>query len=299
MSTNRIRKVPWKLFFILSISLAGPAAHASEYQEQMAKGKHLTAQHDYREALKAYQAAYAIQQDSSLLIQMARLHMQLGEGREALDTYRRFLVAVPDADSALRQEAEQQIARLRALLEPPPPPSMQLPSPAAPITAMSTPPFTPEQFATYLSVASEHSERARIKRRNTGLMVGGSVMFGVSYLAAFLSGTLLFGDNYHCSTYTYSGQSGYYTDNNNCKIATGFLLVPGIGPIISGLVTPSVYWSIPWIFVDGAAQLGGLAMMIIAAHSNHTLSKKTGIANLSILPHTSATSSGIAIAGRF
>jgi hypothetical protein len=133
-------------------------------------------------------------------------------------------------------------------------------------------------------------------------MVGGSVLFGLGYAAAFFTGTMMLGLGACNNSSSYSYDSSYNYNpaaKTQCQAANGMLLVPVVGPVIGGLITPSVYWTVPWLFVDAAAQIGGVAMMIMAAKSNSALGKKGPLTALQVLPKLSPSSAGVTLAGRF
>ena len=52
----------------------------------------------------------------------------------------------------------------------------------------------------------------------------------------------------------------------------GTLLVPIAGPFVSGVLSASYQWAAPWILIDGAAQIAGLAMLVSGARSVPDLS---------------------------
>lgn len=268
---------------VLATLVDPAAAQADEYHDHLARAGELVRVNHLRDALKEYQDAYAIEQPPGLLLAMARLHMQLGDGPEALDSYRRFQLAEPNPEPAILQETEAALARLTLRYEPRP---------------VATPGDSVARLEALLLARTGNSESDRLRSRNTSLMVGGSVLFGLGYAAAFLTGSLTLGlGGCHGDSYGYP----YYTSTSNapCVAANSLLLVPIAGPVIGGLVQPSAGWTIPWVFVDGAAQIGGLAMMIMAAKSNHALSQKHPMANLQLLPFSSPQQSGITLAGRF
>lgn len=278
-----------------------PAAKADTFQESLANASQLMAQNRLREALRAYQEAYAMQQVPSLFLYMARLRLQLGEGKEALEDYRRFLIAVPSPEPAQQKEAEQQIARLSAMSEPP----VQAPTYNVPYSTVPNglmPPMTPQQLDMLLTAHSENSERARLSRRNAGLIAGGSVLMSLGYIAAFSTGITFLSES---NSGPYYGSSSSSSSSSPSKsqwtAANALLVVPIIGPVFGGLVYPQVWWTLPWIIVDGAAQIGGLAMIIMGAKSNHRLgmSKKLGLADLTVIPNASPAFAGLTVGGRF
>ena len=71
-----------------------------------------------READKAWRAGYALGKDPAFLVRMGEAEEKAGLTAEAVDSYRRYLRAAPDA--ADRPEIEQRLARLAPAGEPPP-----------------------------------------------------------------------------------------------------------------------------------------------------------------------------------
>lgn len=294
MSTNTISSLCSGFVLALLTTLIAPSAvHADEYQDHLARASQLAQNHHYRDALTEFKAAYAIEQVPTLLLSIARLHTQLGDGREALDAYRRFKVAVPSPEPELQKETDAAIASLGAVYE------AREPRESRPAADTAT---SLARLEALLLSNSTRSETDRLRRRNTSLMAGGSVLFGLGYAASFLTGSLSLGLG-TCNTrnYDYSSSSSSSTSSNSqCVAANALLLVPVAGPIVSSLVwSTNVAWSIPWTFVDGAAQIGGLTMMILAAKSNHALAAKGALANLRLLPYSTPTQAGLTVAGRF
>lgn len=274
------------LALALMTVLDPPLASADEYGDHLARADQLAHANNYRGALAELKAAYAIEQAPMLLLSMARLHAQLGDGREALDAYRRFKVAVPSAEPELQKEADAAVANLGAIYEP---------RPAADGAT------TLARLETLLLGNNARTETDRLRRRNTGLLAGGSVLFSLGYAAAFFTGSLTWGLG-GCDSYRY-GSTSYLpygkSTNQQCAAANALLLLPIAGPVVSSLVWSSnLAWSIPWTFVGGAAQLGGLAMMIIGGKSNSALTRGP-LASVRLLPYSTGAQAGLTVAGRF
>jgi hypothetical protein len=88
---------------------------------------------EYRKAIEEFKAAHVEEPDPAFLYNIAECHRHLGEGKDALVYYRRFLsLAAPNAPS--RVNAEKRIAELQATRDAPVPlstaPAMR-PAPAA------------------------------------------------------------------------------------------------------------------------------------------------------------------------
>ena len=92
-------------------TLAGDAQVEASYHDQLLRAQELARQGRRSEALALFQAAYALRQEPGLLLEIARLQHGLGLGAEAIDHYRRYLIADPAAPAAFREEAARAIAQ--------------------------------------------------------------------------------------------------------------------------------------------------------------------------------------------
>lgn len=87
-------------------------------QDYAAAGQHFDAAQeafqkaDYRRAAAEYQAAYQITKDSALLMSIGESWQRAGEATRALEAYRAYLKAQPDASD--RAEIEKRVAALEA-----------------------------------------------------------------------------------------------------------------------------------------------------------------------------------------
>jgi hypothetical protein len=84
-----------------------------------------------REMLRQHEETYAKTHRSALLLQIARQHLELAEGQQALTAYRRFLFEAKNPPIADQREAENWITRLTSILKPLPAPPRQTPSTAS------------------------------------------------------------------------------------------------------------------------------------------------------------------------
>jgi len=92
----------------------------------------------------------------------------------------------------------------------------------------------------------------RTAERRSGAMIGGGIALSViAYLPALITGALLLGDSYF----------------HDGAVA---LFIPLVGPFLSAALYPQLWWSLPWVFLDGAAQVVGLALTI-AGTRKHTV----------------------------
>jgi hypothetical protein len=130
---------------VLAVALvcawAAPAVAADEVAAaHYKKGRSLYNVSEYRGALEEFKQAYVAHEDPALLYNIAQCHRMLGEHREAITFYKRFLNESPGAKN--RKEIERLIADLEAKAgeAPPPPPGPGAPPPAAPPPSAPEPP---------------------------------------------------------------------------------------------------------------------------------------------------------------
>lgn len=104
---------------------------------------------DYRKAIEEFKAAHVEKADPAFLYNIAECYRHLGETREALVFYRRFLSLSP-ANDRTRPTVERRIAELQALPDPtvtaqaePPPESDRVSAIAPPRSASLPPPLPP------------------------------------------------------------------------------------------------------------------------------------------------------------
>jgi hypothetical protein len=234
-----------------------PAAALIEHAEALYRDQR------YAEALAEYRSAYRERQAPKLLYRLAQVHQRLGDAKEALDHYRRFLVAMTDDDEPLAADAERQIARLRPLVvQSGEPGGAKLPAGAK---------LVPVRY----QLQSNH-----------GVVAGGTVLLSLGYLPAFICG-ILFG----------LGSSQ--------PALSWPLLVPIVGPLISGATSFSQSysyglggpaWGLSWIFIDGAAQVAGLAMLIAGIRSKRQVPV---LGKIQWAPWTARAGGGLTLSTRF
>jgi tetratricopeptide (TPR) repeat protein len=123
------------------------------------------------EALQELEAAYKIRQWPRLLYNIAQTHRKLGNAREALGYYERYLQADPDAKPEIRAEVEEHIARLRGTLPPeapavePPPRPAATPRPAPPASPAASVSPAPLDRPQVVGAAPAMAERTPVWRR--------------------------------------------------------------------------------------------------------------------------------------
>lgn len=94
---------------------ASPPAHADAAQARIhfEKGRTYFQVDEYRKAIDEFKAAHIDRPDPAFLYNIAECYRHLGEPRDALTYYRRFLKAAPASDRS-RPAVEKRIAELQA-----------------------------------------------------------------------------------------------------------------------------------------------------------------------------------------
>ena len=233
-------------------ALAGPGTPVDEfadpgfmeYDAHRRSGDELFATQQYEAALREYKAAYAKRQNPELLFYLGRTERKLGQARAALDYFDRFLVTEPVPPSTRGLEAQREAAVLRGQIAARAAASGGAGSLSA---GMSLP-----EGVTLIPVRKE-------RRRNTGLVTAGAVTLGLNYAAAFIGGAFL----------AATGRNRSFTSGRDEQTAGGLLLIPVLGPFVTGIALREVYWAAPWAAVDGLAQLCGLIMLVSGARDVH------------------------------
>ena len=166
---------------------------------------------------------------------------------------------------------------------PPPPPSSQAQPYYAP------PPQQQPQAQTYTPARIDDWHEGEpipagyhpVKRIRTGLVTGGGIMFGVSYLISVLIAAV-----------------GQDLSGANNPFWPQF--IPVVGPFIQMGVTPLATVAVYCTFL-GLVQAGGLAMFIAGFAAPHTYLVRDSYTknDLQFVPFITPTSSGFALSGRF
>ena len=147
------------------------------------------------------------------------------------------------------------------------------------------------QMQQLMSALTDHSrtlEISTIRRRNQGLLAGGSVLFALGYTGAIIGGSILLEENQTDS---------FARDSATGRNAGGVLLIPVLGPFISSLIMREPIWSLNWSLIDGMGQLGGVVMMTAAILSNRKL--PSPLVGLQLSPIRTGTTQGLALTGAF
>ena len=278
-------------------TVAGDAQVEASYRDQLLRAQELARAGRRSEALALFQAAYVLKQEPGLLLEIARLQHGLGLGAEAIEHYRRYLIADPAAPAAFRDEAAQAIAQISALLSGSPP--VVRPHGTAPTTNLSTPlpPGSPPP-------AVGLNEPVVMRRgHHNGMIAAGWSLLSIGYAAAFATGLsmgLLWGGDCY--------SSGAYGCSNPSSAAGWTLLIPVAGPVISSIVAPAtsrqavtygLVWDLPWLLTDLPMQLVGLGLIIQGYKTpQHYLSRKQ-LSQIMVRPYSNPGGAGLVASGRF
>jgi len=122
-----------------------------------------------------------------------------------------------------------------------------------------------------------------VQRRRKGLLVGGGVMFGVSYGIAVL--TAAAGDD-----------AAKYHDGKNELAA---MWIPVAGPFIQALDTESTSGKV-FLIGFGATELIGAAMLYVGLTSTKRMFVRNDlVGSMKVTPMAGPGSTGVALSGRF
>jgi hypothetical protein len=209
---------------------------ASSYREHISDAKALEEAGQLTDALSHYEQAYSRNPQSSVLYRMASLRDQLEHPRQALTLYRRYLAQNPNLPDERQAEVATNIARLTLALQD---------------ASSETPARRP----------ADASPPSAGSLRSPGMLAAGISIWGTSYLAAAVVGSLLL-----AGTTSSQIQRQYSASSiGQVQAASGVLLIPVAGPFVSSGLVPSLEWTLPWIFVGGGTQILGLALTIAGA----------------------------------
>lgn len=124
-----------------------------------------------------------------------------------------------------------------------------------------------------------------------GMIAAGASILGSSVLASFIVGGLFL-----ASLDTVSAKARFAPDElGRLREGYGMVMLPVFGPFISAIQVRQVEWSVPWVFLGGAAQATGLAL-IIAGSVKVRIKEPTA---LLLLPSASPAFAGLTAFGRF
>ena len=280
-------------------TLAGDAQVEASYRDQLLRAQELARAGRRSEALALFQAAYALKQEPGLLLEIARLQHGLGLGAEAIDHYRRYLIADPAAPAAFREEAARDIAQINALLSGAPLGAGPHDTALAPPTSLATP-LPPGSPPPPVGL----NEPVVLRRtHHNGMIAAGWSLLSIGYAAAFATGLsmgLLWGGDCY--------SSGPYSCSTPNSAAGWTLLIPVVGPVISSIVAPAtsrqavtygLVWDLPWLLTDLPMQLVGLGLIIQGYKTpQHYLSRKR-LSQLMVRPYSNPGGAGLVASGRF
>lgn len=224
--------------------------------EPLARANALIEAGELGPACDALAEAYARTHEPLLQLRIGRLRQKLGQAGEARAAYQRFIDEAQAPHPGLRDEA------LRALRTLPPAPVVSTPSPP-------TQPVIGRLPLVPVPAAAPPRSLYREVRRDRRQMLLGGVMLGIGYLAA--AGVA-------------AGLASSVGQPDAPSAAANYtLLVPVVGPFVSGIVAPVTNengngrplissWSLPWMVTSGLVQVAGLLMFSLgAAEREHAL----------------------------
>ncbi len=96
---------------------AARARQQDAFQDHLDQAVSLYKGGQYEDAIKEFQAAYAMRQMPRLLLNLGQAHRKLGHAREALGYYEFYLRVEPSPKPELRTELEGYIAQARAMIQ--------------------------------------------------------------------------------------------------------------------------------------------------------------------------------------
>jgi hypothetical protein len=198
---------------------------------------------------------------------MASLHDQLEHPRQALNLYRRYLAQNPNLPDERQAEVATNIARLTLAVQD-----------SAPESPSRRQVETPGPVAGSL--------------RSPGMLAAGISIWGSSYLAAAVVGSLILAG----STSSQIQRQYSASSIGQLQAASGVLLLPVAGPFVSSGLLPSIEWTLPWIFVGGGTQL--LGMILTIAGSRRHPGQRPAEYSLRA-PQLGPGLGGLALIGRF
>jgi tetratricopeptide (TPR) repeat protein len=116
MRNRRARVLP--LLALLAVASAPATARADTAQARIhfERGRTFFEIDEYRKAIEEFKAAHVEKADPAFLYNIAECYRHLGENREALTYYRRFLSLAPANDRS-RPAVEKRIVELQALAD--------------------------------------------------------------------------------------------------------------------------------------------------------------------------------------
>ncbi|HEX3763363.1 MAG TPA: hypothetical protein VHW23_31930 [Kofleriaceae bacterium] len=171
---------------------------------------------------------------------------------------------------------------------PPPPPGGAMP-PAPPGYAPVygpqpvMPPYAPAEITDFDDSAPVPYGYTKVSRTRIGLIIGGSVTLGATYLCTAFVGAL--------------AEAVDNVDRNNTNVAPVY--VPVVGPFLEIGETDSSFARF-WLTVSGLGQTAGAIMLVYGLTSPRTtLVRNDQLIVTSIAPLVAPGASGLSVVGRF
>jgi hypothetical protein len=181
-------------------------------------------------------------------------------------------------------------ARRRASRAPAAPPPVDVRYPSAAASSYWAQPYELE-YVEGAEVPEGYRKDTRVRR---GLVVGGAVTFGTTWLLSALSATVMLrsddsGDDY----------GGNYRNSDKGMPGAAALYVPVAGPFIAIHTLDTEGAGTAVLFVDGLAQAAGVSMFIAGLAAKRTVLVKTPEASMSFAPTAPGAPSGASLIGTF
>ncbi len=95
---------------------AAPSAASGSFQQHYEAAVQLFLSERYPEALKEFEAAYAVRQLPRLLINIGTTHRKLGEAKAALSAYEAYLRIEPNPDPEVKKKLDEALSQVHAML---------------------------------------------------------------------------------------------------------------------------------------------------------------------------------------
>ena len=129
------------------------------YQQLLDSARLAAGESRFRDAVRDLEAAYALRQDPTLLLELGRGYRRLGDHARMVDYYTRYRIAAPSLTPEIKAELDAAV---------PPPPSA--------IVAPQLPPQPAEL------------KLVNVVRPHRGMRIAGAMLFGFAYGAATIAG---------------------------------------------------------------------------------------------------------------
>ena len=106
------------LLGILATATAAPPppAPSTSFQQHYEAAVRLFLSEHYPEALKEFEAAYAVRQLPRLLINIGTTHRKLGEAKAALSAYEAYLRIEPNPDPEVKKKLDEALSQVHTML---------------------------------------------------------------------------------------------------------------------------------------------------------------------------------------